>query len=148
MGLLQPPTSIENVKATQMGLKTYAHGTTYNGGNAPTVTLSSGGGTLSSIAHSAFIPYQMQNGDWRLKGQFTALMSSTSRTAATFSVNGLNISASYDQPFFATVNPGAYFVRSRLQSPFSLVTDHNTVTSTQYYISFDVQLASKPTWAY
>lgn len=147
-GLLQPPTSIEDVKATQMGLKTYAHGTNYNGGNAPTITLSSGGGTLSSIAHSAFLPYQTQSGTWRLKGQFTAVTSATARTAPVFALAGATISASYDQPVFATANPGVGMTRTRIQNPFSLSFDHNSISTTQYYVSFDVELTAKPTWAY
>jgi len=147
-GLLQPPTSIEDVKATQMGLKSYAHGTTYNGGNAPTITLSAGGGTLSSISHSSFIPYQIQSGAWRLKGQFTAVVSATARTAPTFAVAGLSVSASYDQPVFATATPGVGMTRMRIQTPFTVQFDHNSVSTTQYYAFFDVELTAKPTWAY
>jgi hypothetical protein len=145
-GLLQPPTSIEDVKATQMGLKSYAHGTTYNGGNAPTIALSSGGGTLTSVDYSAFIPYQMQNGTWRLKGSFTTTMSSTARTEAVFTVNGITMTAT--QAIDGSPSPGAAVQRMRAYSTNNFAIAHVSVSSTSYYISFDVELTAKPTWAY
>ena len=126
----------------------YAHGTAYNGGNAPTITLTSGGGTLSSISQSAFIPYQIQSGSWRLKGQFTAVVSSIARTAPIFALAGATVSVSYDQPVFATANPGVGMTRTRIQNPFSLSFEHNSTSTTQYYVLFDVELTAKPTWAY
>jgi hypothetical protein len=146
MGLLQPPTSTADVKATQMGLKTYAHGTTYNGGNAPTITLNSGGGTLTGVDYSAFIPYQMQNGAWRLKGSFGTTMSSTARTEVVFKVAGIFMAAT--QPISGSPSPGAAVQRMRAYADNNFAIAHVSASTTAYYVNFDIELTSKPTWAY
>jgi hypothetical protein len=148
MGLLQPPTSIENVKATQMGLKSYAHGTTYNGGNAPTITLTNGGGVLSSVDSSYFVPYQMQDGSWRLRGNFTVTLDSQTRTTAQLTVNGVTFAVS--QAISATSTATAATISRMRSNNASGALDvlHSSATTTTYYFSFDVVLASKPTWAY
>ena len=148
MGLLQPPTNIEDVKATQMGLKSYAHGTNYNGGIAPTITLSSGGGTLSAVNNSVFIPYQMQSGSWRLKGSFSTTVSSAVRTTAIFAVNGVTFIGD-SQPIFASPSPGNDIQRMRtISSTNTMEVVHVSGTTTTYYFGFDVDLTAKPTWAY
>lgn len=147
-GLLQPPTSIENVKATQMGLKSYAHGTTYNGGIAPTVTLTGGGGVLSSVDGTSFIPYQMQDGSWRLKGNIAVALDSQTRTTAQLTIDGISFSGT--QAIAASLNTtGAYTSRMRANNASGAIDVlHASATTTTYYFSFDVLLVSKPTWAY
>ena len=63
-GLMTSPTGLSDIAATMYGLKAYHHGTTYNGGNSPTITLSGGGGSLSSVEQCDIFPFQDQQGNW------------------------------------------------------------------------------------
>lgn len=141
---------LDNASATRLGIKSYAHGGSYNGGAAPTITLSSGGGTLSSVIASSFIPYQLQDLSWRMKFNFTVLLSSVARTSANFAVNGIlakNVS-NYTQTYSSANNGNG--VNSSDIAPnsniFSL--NHASVTTIRYYAQGDIELDSKPTWAY
>lgn len=140
------PTQMTNEQATAMGFKTYLHGTTYNGGNAPTITLSSGGGTLTS-AVGRFIPYQVQDGSWRLKFNINAELSSTSRTSAVLAIAGITTTSTayaVSGINFALVSQYAYAPASN-----NVVNCTHSSTTTQFYeFSGDIPLASKPTWAY
>lgn len=131
--------------ATAEGKKIYSHGTTYNNGIAPTVTLGGGGGSLSSVTYSEFIPYQMQNGSWRMKGNFRAVLTSASRTSAILNVNGV----SFDSFYTVTGSPGASILGEVIASSTGNFTiTHASATTDRYNVTFDVPLSSKPTWAY
>lgn len=141
-------TGLSNEAATRMGLKSYSHGTTYNGGNAPTITLVSGGGSLSSVTRSYFIPYQMMDGTWRLKFSVMLTLSATARTSVAFAVNSVTMPG--PQPLSATIQNGG-----GLLDVYNGVTDSNNFTvygpsqTTQEYNWFgDIALSAKPNWAY
>jgi hypothetical protein len=142
------PTLLSDAQATKMGLKVYAHGTTYNGGNAPTITLTAGGGTLSSVTASDFIPYQMADGAWRIKFNIRVSLSSTARTLIGLSINGVSFPA-VDQGVSAN-NAGAaaatYAVATASTS--TLTFGFASSVTDAAIVSGDVKLASKPTWAY
>jgi hypothetical protein len=141
--------SLDNPTATQLGLKQYLHGTTYNGGNAPTVTSLSGSGTFSVI-RALFIPYQMQDGTWRMRLTINVTYSSTNSTVVLL-INGITFStvANFYQslavmsdatsPFTASGSPG---VNNSQLSGFT------TAVTNGWRFSGDVELAAKPTWAY
>lgn len=132
--------NLDDVAATRMGLKSYSHGTTYNGGNAPTISGLSG----LAVQQSSFIPYQMQDGSWRLK--FNIEMTFTSGTTVDFSVNGLVFSANNAVVVYAGgANQGP---RASTNAGLGSFTVRYTTASTAAFISGDVSLASKPTWAY
>ena len=145
---LEDPTLItDDSIATKAGLKSYVHGGSYFGGGAPTITLDSGGGTLSSVDYSEFIPYQMQDGSWRLRFVFSVTLSSTTRTQAIFAVDGvvnistaLNISGSSTN----TIAHRAFSIGST--DTFSVV--HTSSTTDVYRLSGEVPLDDKPTWAF
>ena len=139
-------TELDNVTATRLGLKQYVHGTTYNGGNAPTVTLFAGGGTLSSISNSSFIPYQLQDGSWRIRISVYAIVSSAVRTVTTFSINGMTFGAT--EAGFGFISTTVALQLYTTASDSKINCDHTSATNTQYAFSGDFKLASKPTWAY
>ncbi len=143
------PMQLSDAKATQLGLKKYAHGTTYYVGIAPTITLGAGGGTLSSIDNSAFYPYQDQAGTWKLKFHISATVSSASRTSARFDVNGVTFAA-FAQAISGASNASAAatYATTANASGATMTHFHATGTTTSYSLSGDVELASKPTWAY
>jgi hypothetical protein len=145
-------TNLDNATATRLGLKQYLHGTTYNGGNAPTVTLSSGGGTLSAITRAIFVPYQCQDNTWRMRFTVNAVVSSATRTSAFFAVAGVTTKnvAGYAQSIAASEGNGSITTTTAYcdsnANTFGLF--HASGSSTIYRLSGDVELESKPTWAY
>jgi hypothetical protein len=138
---------------TKLGLMQYQHGTTYNGGNAPTVTLVGGGGTLDSVDFTSFIPYQVSDGTWRLKFNITVSLSVISRSGVTLGVNGVTFktipTSALGQAVSADCGTLASLGRSGAQSNSSnLSTEFSTVVCGGARFSGDVALNSKPTWAY
>jgi hypothetical protein len=148
-GLLPASNSnLEDATATRLGLKQYLHGTTYNGGIAPTVTSAQGGFT---VARAAFVPYQTQDGAWRLRFNMYYAFTSATVTTVTASVNGVtfkNVSF-YSQPISiapsATANITNGYVSPNTANIIASVTSS---TQTGFGLSGDVELDSKPTWAY
>ena len=134
-------TSLDNATATQLGLKTYLHGTTYNGGNAPTVT-------GMTITRALFMPRQMQDGTWWVKVAIAG--SQTANSSVTLSINGLlfkNLASYYqavsvwwgtNQGMRANVFPNTNQIEADLASG----------TGTFVSLIGDLELDSKPTWAY
>lgn len=146
-------TSLDNAAATRLGFKTYSHGTTYNGGIAPTVTLSSGGGTLTTVHQADFIPYQMQSGSWGMKFRIDITVSSAARTEASIDVVGVvtkNSGSILGQSFAGSNNTAAAYISRSFAAPngnnFKIV--HASQTTTAYSYTGDIALESKPTWAY
>jgi hypothetical protein len=151
---LMPSTNVnlDNASATRLGLKQYLHGTTYNGGNAPTVTYNGGGGSVSSVPRAVFIPYQMQDGTWRLKFNMQVQFSSTSRTQASIAVAGIttkNVS-NYFQGITGSQDTAAGYMAIAYTDVNSniMYVLHATATTVGYRFAGDIELESKPTWAY
>jgi hypothetical protein len=150
------PTALSDVDATKIGFKEYRHGTTYNGGIAPTITLSSGGGTLNSVELGVFIPYQMQSGVWRMRFNIKVTLSNTSRTSAVLAVNGVTFADFGAGSGNRAQSISACAVNAAAQTSFNNAQENNnllectysTATTNEHLYSGDVELKSKPTWAY
>lgn len=145
------PQMLSNAESTRLGQKAYFHGTTYNGGNAPTITLSSGGGTLSSVIRGEFIPYQMQDGTWRLRFNAGVSLSSTARTGATIAVAGVTFKNTSN--FFQTISgmslQSAVTTRAYVNPNADTISvEMASHTNTGAFYSGDVELESKPNWSY
>ncbi len=147
------PQMMSDIVATRLGLKAYSHGTTYSGGNAPTITLQAGGGTLSAITYSRFYPKQLQDGSWVLSGNFRAQVSSAGRTTAIFDVAG-NTGFSFESAIYGmeadtAANQQGSYTSTASATTFRLVTLHQSATTTGYVITFtDLPILAKPNWAY
>lgn len=146
-------TNLDNAAATRLGLKAYSHGTNYNGGNAPTVTLIGGGGSLSSVDYTSFIPYQIQDGTWRCKFNVVVSLSVVSRTSIELSVAGItfkNIPTSgVGQAISGDCGTNATLGLTRAKNNNgNLETSFSSVVCGAGRFSGDVALESKPTWAY
>lgn len=146
---LPAPSAYSDAEATRMGLKQYLHGTAYNGGFSPNLSLFSGSGTLS-IIRGLFIPYQMQDGTWRLRFNVNNT-TSLSNTTITIAINGVtfkNIS-SYQQAISVmggTTSP--FTANGSVGANTNYMTCFSTSGQTEFRWSGDVELESKPTWAY
>lgn len=145
----QDPTLLDDATATRMGRKVYQHGDSYNGGGAPTLTLAGGGGSLNAVNHSFFIPYQMQDGSWRMRFNFRVDLTTTTRTTVEVAVAGITFSSgsavtgSFDPSSGNSITAPSTFVGGG-----TVRWDHASVSSVRYQASGDVALTAKPTWAY
>lgn len=154
-GISLDPANMTDANATMLGLKSYAHGTSYNGGNSPTITYVSGGGSITSVDDSAFIPYKLQNGSWRLKFSMTLIVSAATRTDFVVSVAGVTAkntpsAGGLRHPIFGTGdNSGANYERSGwTENSGNLGISHASAATSSYIFGGDIPLESKPTWAY
>ena len=142
-------TALSNDSATQLGLKQYLHGTNYNGGNAPTVSSALGG---FAVTRAVFVPYKSQGGEWRLRFNIASTCTSAARTLAQLSINGVlfkNI-AGFIQPCSQTSNGGyaSLLGGECIPNTSTVQVAHASDTISRYTFSGDVELDSKPTWAY
>jgi hypothetical protein len=142
--------NLDDVTATRLGFKTYVHGGSYNGGAAPTVTLTGGGGSLSSVVRAAFVPYQLQDGAWRCRMNLNLSVSSAVRTSATFSVVSLTAKnvASYYQNVAVSDTSNVAMNGYVTANATTITCVHASATTTLYVIAGDIELESKPSWAY
>jgi hypothetical protein len=143
-------TNLDDATATRLGLKQYLHGTSYNGGNAPTVTSSQAG---FSVNRAVFVPYQTQDGAWRLKFNITAAFTSATITSNVTTIAGTVFKSTTNnyQPAFGMPIGNTLGIYQAYVSPstgaLTLITPSTPgVTGVAY--SGDVELDSKPTWAY
>jgi len=138
--------AMDDTTATRLGYKTYSHGTNYNGGNAPTITLTSGGGTLSSVSYSFFTPYQKQDGVWFLRFNLLVQLSSAARTSTAIAINGVSYSNPQAITAYNDATANATFYAVAGGSDITAI--WSSVTTTGFYASGDVKLSAKPSWAY
>lgn len=129
----------------------YRHGTNYNGGSAPTITLASGGGTLSSVTRSEFVVKRRADGSYVLRYHIAVAVSSTARTNATFAINAVTFknTANFFQPFAAMAST-AISLQQCYADPntANLSFNHASSTTTAYYATGEAELDSLPAWAW
>jgi hypothetical protein len=143
----EDPTQLTDAEATIQGKKQYLHDGTYNGGNAPTVTPASG----SVEGKAVFIPYQTQDGSWRMK--FNLAIASTSNVSLfTFTVDGIT---SATPPYsWQSISGGSLASTSAARTYSRIGQNSNTFEiqltgpTTAWIFHGDIALDSKPTWAY
>jgi hypothetical protein len=130
-----------------MGLKQYLHGTTYNGGNAPTVTSGQAG---FAVNRANFTPYQMQDGTWRLRFNIAASFTSATLATVSLGINGIttkNVS-NYRQATAVEI-PGVSSATAGMSSNGNAVSAFFPGSSVSgINVSGDIELNAKPTWAY
>lgn len=134
--------NLDNASATRLGLKEYLHGTTYNGGNAPTVTGQAG---FAADTRCVFIPYQMQSGTWRLR--FNVRFSQTSGTTADITIAGVTFNKVAPVAVSGNNLAAANYAGRTTDASGSIVLRASSA-DTIFSVSGDVELSSKPTWAY
>lgn len=148
-GLMIAPTGLSDVAATMYGLKAYHHGTNYNGGNAPTITLSGGPGSLSSVEQCDIFPFQDQQGNWFANLSIRVTLSTTTRTEADIAIAGIDFEI--EQAIMASHPSSSTAVHGncRTQSGGQLRSRHGSASTNVYsYAASALALVSKPTWAY
>ena len=129
--------SLDNATATQLGLKQYLHGTTYNGGVAPTVSA-----TNATVQKARFIPYQLQDGTWRLR--FNVFVSYSPTTASgNININGIT----FDGSSSVAIN-GVSWGWAYADGGSGGVVWATNGASGNVLVTGDAALTTKPTWAY
>lgn len=144
-GLLPVSNSnLDDGTATRLGLKQYMHGVTYNNGVTLSLTSAQAG---FSVNKAVFIPYQMQDGTWRLKWNIRVNITSATLTALTMTLNGVVFNDSWACSGLWGAN--ALGVRAFVNAGANTLTvESSSVTTSAAAHSGDVELTAKPTWAY
>lgn len=134
--------NLDNASATRLGLKEYLHGTTYNGGNAPTITGQAG---FAADSRCVFIPYQMQSGTWRMR--FNVRFSQTSGTTSDITIAGVTFNKVAPVVLSGNNLAAASYAGRTTDATGSIVLRSSSAETT-FSASGDVELSSKPNWAY
>ena len=147
-----PSLTRKNASATQRGesfdRKQYIAGTTYTNGT-PTVTSSI---STYSVIRATFVPYQTTDGSWRLSFNIAGSTSVATRVTYTLTLSGITfktgsgvqaVSSVIGVNSAAAITGGAY-TSAGTQTLFF---EHASASTSSYYVSGDVELDSKPTWA-
>lgn len=137
--------SLDDATATQLGLKQYLHGTTYSGGNAPTVTCGQSG---FAVARAVFVPYRTQSGTWRCRFNVAGTYTSATITSLTVTINGITF-ISTAQGVSGCIDGSAGLVGARTNASASTLSIFiSSAASSGFQMTSDVELNAKPTWAY
>jgi hypothetical protein len=149
--LLAPtPTAMTDAVSTSLGLKQYVAGTNYNSGISPTLS-----GTNWTTTRGVFVPYQTQDGTWRLTFNFRGTRTTGSSIGSyTVTVNGVTFknTSNFLQAFvFGATNLAAdsnvgFGYANPNAATLTMAFSSNDPSS--FFGSGDVELDSKPTWAY
>lgn len=144
------PTQMSDAQATQMGYKTYIHGTTYNSGISPTIATDKGVGVVRS---SSFVPYQTQDGGWRMTFNFHITLTSVTSAGVLFDgyINGVVWKAGVGvlrQAASALDIANSEVAHARLYGGQNWINIKTTSVTDEISISGDAELNGKPTWAY
>lgn len=138
--------NLSNVDATLLGLKQYLHGVAYNAGIQPTV--SSGDIASLVVVRAVFMPYKIQSAGWRMR--FNIVTTSASDAGGTVNTNGVvfkNV-AGYFQAVLLS-NDGLATSTIAFAKPNTDGIEVNTGANLiDWNFSGDVELESKPTWAF
>ncbi|MFM2009546.1 MAG: hypothetical protein RIR02_1496 [Pseudomonadota bacterium] len=151
--------SLDNATATQLGLKTY-YADKAGGGNdiayynsvKATISPSTNMSVIGNVRGARLIPYQTQAGEWRLKiTLYIDSLTTSSATGHSVTINGVTFKNATNwfqgmagqQDVGTVVSAYAAPNTSRLDIVTSAVS-----TPTGMGWSGDVELDSKPTWAY
>lgn len=138
------PTGMDDATATRLGLKTYLHGGSYVSGLAPTVT---GVFTATTTSRGAFVPYQMQDGAWRMK--FNIKGTAASVAFNNFTIVGI-LSVAVDQvvTMYQDDSGTTYTTQASIAASTNVVGWRVNTATNSIMLSGDIELAAKPTWAY
>lgn len=139
--------NLDDATATRLGLKQYLHGGSYFGGLAPTVTSAQAG---FAVTRAVFVPYQCQDGSWRLKFNITSSFTSATVSSMAISINGVtfkNVSNCYQSM--------SGFINGNLQQSYAnpgastlTIIQASTAGAIYWCGSGDIELETRPTWAY
>jgi hypothetical protein len=135
-----------DVIATRMGQKIYVAGTAYANGT-PGASFNVAVGTSRVI----LIPYQMQDGSWRLRLNGTTVLGG-GQSGFTLTLSGVVFSslmlAAGAYQAVSVADNGGGGIYGLVDNNSNTLRVFATTSASNWAFSGDVELASKPTWAY
>lgn len=146
------PANMSDALATTLGYKQYLDGTTYNGGNAPTLS-----GSSWTTTRSVCVPYKMQDGTWRLRINARGVLSGlANNNVFTLTINGATFKnvTDWQQAIAVKVDSGTLtnnvsaYVTPNSSSIVIIYNGASVNLNDDYTLSGDVELNAKPSWAY
>jgi hypothetical protein len=105
---------------------------------------------IASLDRAVAIPYQTNDGAWRLRGNVTWDVASGPRATATLTISGVTFKTGYArQAASGGTNNAALGVTGvyATSGGSAITVQHVSGTTTLYFLAFDLELDSKPTWA-
>lgn len=139
------PSSMSDAVATALGYKTYlGDGTTYNGGVAPSITTNR---ASTSLKGSSLIPYQTQDGSWRLKIDLVVEYTANTSVIITINATTFKNATNYYQALAYTGFAGGA-EQAYCNPGGSTISADATISTGRAAVNGDVELDSKPSWAY
>lgn len=143
-GTLPPVSSMGNALATQLGLKQYTTGVTYNSSTQVTFSSTPAGWALT---YAYFVPYQMQDGTWRCRANVSATWTSNATPSVVINLEALtNGQAAYASA--GTTPAYSYGFITRTGSQTSNMEWRFGAAQTSGTWAADFKLNAKPDWAY
>jgi hypothetical protein len=132
---LQLPENNPTVKKQYLG-----DGTDFTVTSSPAVTV---------LNRAVAIPYQTNDGTWRLRFNIVYQVSTASRTSLTMTISGVVFKNSTASPQYVSCSNQASPVTSSetVINTGNVFVFHNTANTAKYLFYGDVELESKPTWA-
>lgn len=146
---LKPGSVPATALAASIGVaKQYVVGTAYTNGT-PSITCAALSGF--AVARAVMIPYQTQDGAWRMRFNIVATFTAASVSSATLTLSGVTFktATSYNQAIAGLCGGVLAWPRCYTNTGAGTVTfDFPSATScSEIHLSGDVELDSKPTWA-
>lgn len=144
-------TSSEYSANTKLGLMQYINlpssAPTYSGGVSPTVTSTQAG---FAVVRSIFIPYQVADSTWRCRFSIAANFTSAATTGQTITVTGLTdrLKSGFVQCCSAAYGTAALAPKVVAVNGSGIVVSNSSVTADAVFVNGDIELNSKPSWAY
>jgi len=118
---------------------------------AQTALTASASSPTATITRAVGIAYTDIGGVWRLRFNIMWTVASGTRTSATLTLSGVTFKnvTNLAQAISVTSNVGASAYQQGYVNPNTgvITVEHASATTTSYYVSGDVELESKPTWA-
>lgn len=143
-GTLPPVSSMGDALATQLGLKQYTTGVTYNNSTQVTFSSTPAGWALT---YAYFVPYQMQDGTWRCRANVSATWTSNATPSVVINLEALtNGQAAYASA--GTTPAYSYGFITRTGSQTSNMEWRFGAAQTSGTWAADFKLDAKPDWAY
>lgn len=142
------PTGLTDSQATALGMKQYVAGNTYANGVTFNITSAAAGFSLTRFVA---IPYQLSDGTWRMKynGMVQYSSDSAEKVFTCTGVTTKNIS-----PYYQIVNVAFLDgVQANVKYGYwdfnaSTFRIRSVAAETYAIVQGDIELESKPTWAY
>ncbi len=119
--------------------KQYLHGVDF------TVTMD----LVETVSRAVAVPYQTSDGAWRMIFTIASVVGAGVRTSGTYTIPGVTFKnvALYFQEVAGGTDVAAPYTAMCTPNTGNIFISHVSISTTKYWVSGDLELESKPTWA-